>query len=154
MHLGTVKQLHDLRKKLEEHDKKLLRKIIVCHGPGCLAGGAQQVGEEFEKQLKQKKIKGVTVESVKKTGCHGLCEKGPLVAIEPDRILYTHVKPRDVSEIIDRTIKKNEVIEKLLYVDHQTNKTVEKYTDIKFYSHQTRIALRNNHLKNVNFGWP
>ena len=143
MHLGTVKQLHDLRKKLEEHDKKLLRKIIVCHGPGCLAGGAQQVGEEFEKQLKQKKIKGVTVESVKKTGCHGLCEKGPLVAIEPDRILYTHVKPKNVSEIIDRTIKKNEVIEKLLYVDHQTTKTVEKYTDIKFYSHQTRIALRN-----------
>jgi NADH-quinone oxidoreductase subunit F len=143
MHIGTVKQLHDLRKKLEEQDKKLLRKIIVCHGPGCLAGGAQKVGEEFEKQLKQKKIKGVTVESVKKTGCHGLCEKGPLVAIEPDRILYTHVKPKDVSEIIEKTIKKNEIVEKLLYVDHQTSKTVEKYTDIKFYSHQTRIALRN-----------
>ena len=143
MHIGTVKQLHDLRKKLEEKDKKLLRKIIVCHGPGCLASGAQQVGEEFEKQLKQKKIKGVTVEAVKKTGCHGLCEKSPLVAIEPDRILYTRVKPKDVSEIIEKTIKKNEVIEKLLYVDHETSKTVEKYTNIKFYSHQTRIALRN-----------
>jgi NADH-quinone oxidoreductase subunit F len=143
MRIDSIKQLRDLQKKLQDADKKLVRKIMVCHGPGCLASGAKQLGEEFQKQLKKHRIKGVTVEAVKKTGCHGLCEKSPLVAIEPDRILYTRVKTRDVAQIIQKTIKNNEVIEKLLYVDHETNEPVEKYTDIKFYSHQTRIALRN-----------
>lgn len=143
MVIEDLKQLRDFQKKLIAADKELIKKIIVCHGPGCLAAGAEKIGEEFEKQLKKMRIKGVTVESIKKTGCHGLCEKSPLVAIEPAGILYTRVKSRDVANIIEATIKKDELIEKLLYVDHKTNKTVAKYKDIKFYKHQTRVTLRN-----------
>ena len=143
MQIQSLKQLRDFQKKLITADQSLTKKIIVCQGPGCLAAGSEKLGEEFENQIKAKKIKGVTVESVKKTGCHGLCEKSPLVAIEPAGILYTRVKPRDVAEIIEKTVKNDELIEKLLYVDHETKKPVTHYKDIKFYKHQTRIALRN-----------
>jgi NADH-quinone oxidoreductase subunit F len=143
MHVESAKQLTALQKKLQQKDKKLAKKILICHGPGCLASGAELIGEEFLKQLKKRRIKGVTVEAVKKTGCHGLCEKSPLVAIEPRKILYTRVKPRHVAEIIEKTVKNDEVIPGLLYVDHESGQRIEKYTDIKFYSHQTRIALRN-----------
>jgi len=143
MQITNPKQLKDLQKKLQAKEDKLVKKIIVCHGPGCLASGAEKIYAEFEKILAKKKIKGVTLEALKKTGCHGLCEKAPLVAIEPDKILYTHVKPRQVKDIIEKTIKNNEVIPELLYNDPETKEKIEKYTDIKFYSHQTRIALRN-----------
>ena len=143
MQISTPKQLKELQKKFQDKENKLVKKIIVCHGPGCLASGAEKIFEEFQKVLSKKKIKGVTLEALKKTGCHGLCEKAPLVAIEPAKILYTHVKPRHVEDIIEKTVKNDEVIPELLYVDPDTKKAIEKYSDIKFYSHQTRIALRN-----------
>jgi len=143
MRIESVKQLVALQKELQQQDKKFARKILVCYGPGCLAAGAEAVGEEFVKQLKKRRIKGVSVEALKKTGCHGLCEKSPLVAIEPDKILYTKVKPKHVDAIIDNTIRSGEIIEELLYEDHETGNRVAHYPDIKFYSHQTRIALRN-----------
>ncbi|MBN1211220.1 MAG: SLBB domain-containing protein [candidate division Zixibacteria bacterium] len=143
MQISTPKQLKELQQKFQDKDNKLVKKIIVCHGPGCLASGAEKIFEEFQQVLSKKKIKGVTLEALKKTGCHGLCEKAPLVAIEPAGILYTRVKPRLVEDIIEKTVKNDEVIPELLYQDPETKKRVEKYRDIKFYSHQTRIALRN-----------
>lgn len=143
MRISTPKQLKELRKKFQDKDNKLAKKIIVCHGPGCLASGAEKIYQEFKKNLSEKKITGITLEALKKTGCHGLCEKAPLVAIEPDKILYTHVKERHVVDIVEKTIKKNEIIPELLYVDPQTKEKIARYPDIKFYSHQTRITLRN-----------
>jgi len=143
MRIDSPKKLDQLRDKLLAEQKKLAKRIIVCHGPGCLANGAEKIGQEFEKQLAARNIKGVPVKALKKTGCHGLCEKSPLVAIEPAGILYTRVKPKDVAEIIDKSIAGNETIDRLLYVDHETGKSIEKYADIKFYSGQKRIALRN-----------
>ena len=110
MHISTPKQLKELQKKYQDKEDKLFKKIIVCHGPGCLASGAEKIFEEFKRFLSKKKIKGVTLEALKKTGCHGLCEKAPLVAIEPAGILYTRVKPRHVEDIIEKTVKGDEVI--------------------------------------------
>ncbi|MBD3403683.1 4Fe-4S dicluster domain-containing protein [candidate division GN15 bacterium] len=143
MRIESEKQLRDYRKKLIEADKKLVKKIMVCHGPGCLASGAEKISAEFEKQLKKKRIKGVSIESVKKTGCHSFCEKSPLVAIEPAQVLYTRVQIRDVAEIIEKSVKGDDVIERLVYHDPKTDEAIEKYPDIPFYKHQTRIALRN-----------
>ena len=143
MRIESVKQLRTYRKTLIEKDKKLAKKIVVCHGPGCLAAGAEKIGDEFVSIIKRKRIKGVTVESVVKSGCHSLCEKAPLVAIEPAGVLYTHVKVKDVAEIIEKSVKGDEVIERLVYHDPKDKKPVPKYADIPFYKNQTRIALRN-----------
>ena len=75
------------------------------------------------------------------TGCHGLCEAGPLVTFEPDKLFYTHVTVKDVPEIVEETILSGKTITRLLYSSN--SKRIAKYTNIPFYSHQTRIALKN-----------
>ncbi|MDX9857254.1 MAG: NADH-ubiquinone oxidoreductase-F iron-sulfur binding region domain-containing protein [candidate division Zixibacteria bacterium] len=143
MRIESEKQLRDYRKKLVDADRKLTKKIMVCHGPGCLASGSEQISEEFTKQLAKKRIAGVTVEAVKKTGCHSFCEKSPLVAIEPAQILYTKVKVKDVAEIIEKSVAGDEVIERLVYHDPHSNEAIATYPDVPFYKYQTRLALRN-----------
>lgn len=143
MTIASLKQLEELAARLSKRESAYKRRVIVCHGPGCLARGSDAIGNEFESVLKKRKIRGVPVEALKKTGCHGLCEEAPLVAIEPDGILYTRVKKRHVAEIVERTIAKGEVIQELLVKDTGNGHRITHYRDIEFYKHQKRIALRN-----------
>jgi len=143
MRITSPQQLEKLRKECIARLDKFPRKVLICCGPGCLASGAQKIVDEFKKKLKSKRIKNFSVEAMKETGCHGFCEQGPLVVIEPDGTFYTKVKVKDVDEIIDKTIRNEEVIERLLYKDPKTGNKIEKYSDIPFYAKQTRIALRN-----------
>ncbi|MFV9675926.1 MAG: NADH-quinone oxidoreductase subunit NuoF, partial [Anaerolineales bacterium] len=78
--------------------------------------------------------------------CHGFCEKGPLVVIHPQGIMYTNVKVSDVAEIVGETIAKNTVIERLLYIDPQTNEEIKCEQDVPFYKHQHRLILGLNGL--------
>ena len=143
MRIETPAQLTKLQEEYRARLDKYPRKVLVCCGPGCLANGAQKVSDELKKVLKAKRIKNFTVEALKETGCHGFCQQGPLVVFEPDGTFYTKVKPKDVEEIVETTIKKNEVVERLLYTDPKTGDKVVNYNDIPFYRHQQRIALRN-----------
>ncbi len=143
MRIETPQQLRKLQKEYRTKEESFPKKIHVCCGPGCLANGSAQIVEEFRKQLKKKRIKGFTVEAMKETGCHGLCERGPLVVIEPQGTMYTKVKPKHVEEILEKTIRTDEVITDLLYVDPKSGDPVERYGDIDFYKRQHRIALRN-----------
>jgi NADH-quinone oxidoreductase subunit F len=141
--IKTAQQLDILRKECVAESDKHPKKVMVCCGPGCLANGAQRISDEFRKLLKKKRIAGFSVEAMKETGCHGFCEMGPLVVIEPDQTFYTKVKVKDVEEIIEESIRKKNIIERLLYTDPKTGEKIEKYSDIEFYAKQERIALRN-----------
>jgi NADH:ubiquinone oxidoreductase subunit F (NADH-binding)/(2Fe-2S) ferredoxin/NAD-dependent dihydropyrimidine dehydrogenase PreA subunit len=99
--------------------------------------------EAFEECLSKRKVKDFTIEAVKKTGCHGFCEQGPLVVIEPQGTFYTKVKPKDIEAIVEKSIEADEVIEKFLFTNPKDGKKIEKYPDVPFFSHQHRIALRN-----------
>ena len=115
--------------------------IRVCCGTGCLANGSMKVAEEFEKQLKGSDFAKVECH-VKKTGCNGFCENGPLVTIMPDNIAYYHVKPTDVAEILEKSVKANDVVERLLYKGND-GKVVKTRDENPFYKPQMKIALRN-----------
>ncbi|HUV31523.1 MAG TPA: NADH-ubiquinone oxidoreductase-F iron-sulfur binding region domain-containing protein [Acidobacteriota bacterium] len=143
MHIRNVQQLRKRQKEALAARDRFPRRIIVCCGPGCLASGSQKIVDAFHKVLKNRRIKDFSVKALRDTGCHGLCEKGPLVVIEPQGWFYTRVKPKDVEEILERSIRNGEIIDKLLYTDPATNRTEETYPEIGFYSHQRRIALRN-----------
>ncbi|MEW5924173.1 MAG: NADH-ubiquinone oxidoreductase-F iron-sulfur binding region domain-containing protein [Candidatus Zixiibacteriota bacterium] len=127
------------RKEAEAHKKK----VLVCLGPGCLASGSDQILAEFNKVLKDKKLKGITVESVKKTGCHGFCARGPLVVIEPEGIFYSKVKKSDVIKIVEQTLQNGELIDRLLYTDEKHKEPIVDYKEIPFYKRQQKISLRN-----------
>ncbi len=143
MKIDSFKKLEDWQKKSRKKLDSQKTKVMVCLGPGCLAGGSDLILKEFERILKRKKIKDVTLEAVKKTGCHGFCSRGPLVIIEPQGIFYTKVKKAHVKDIVEKTLQKGEIIEKLLYKDPKDDKVYENWREIPFYVNQQRIALRN-----------
>ncbi len=121
------------------------RRVLVCLGTGCMASGAREVAAALERALAALPAERRVALNLcmKKTGCHGFCEKGPLVVLWPEATFYKGVKPKDVPELVERGIVGGEVIERLLYVDPKTGKPVEKYGAIDFYARQTRIAMRN-----------
>jgi NADH-quinone oxidoreductase subunit F len=118
------------------------RRILICCGTGCLANNSYEVYERLRNGLKGRDDISVQPE-IKATGCNGLCEKGPVVKIYPDGISYFKVAPKDVDEIIEKTILRNEVINRLLYFDTNQKKKITNHIDASFYKHQHKIALRN-----------
>lgn len=74
--------------------------VLVCAGTGCTSSSSALIMEQMQQQLI---ARGLDQEvRVIKTGCFGLCQKGPIVAVYPDKIFYCHVKPDDVGEIIEQ----------------------------------------------------
>lgn len=118
------------------------RKILVCCGTGCLANDSYKVYEKFKRLLKSNP--DITIEpSIKSTGCNGLCEKGPVVKILPDKVSYFKVSVDDVEQIVEQTILKGEIIKRLLYFDTNSKKRIVYHNEASFYKHQHKIALRN-----------
>ncbi|MHB9130862.1 MAG: NAD(P)H-dependent oxidoreductase subunit E [Armatimonadota bacterium] len=116
--------------------------VAVCGGTGCQAYGCNLVASALEQMLDHHGIR----EQVHfiQTGCHGFCERGPIVVVRPDNIFYQHVRPEDVPEIIERTVLKGEVIERLLFTDPADGQAIEKEGDIPFYAGQQRIVFGDN----------
>ncbi len=115
--------------------------ILVCCDTGCLANGAIAVADALESALLAKGVECPVKRTVKRTGCHGFCEAGPLVRIQPDDIAYYHVKVSDVPDIV-RGLIDNEPVKRLLYKD-AAGKTHTPRAAHSFYSKQKKIALRN-----------
>jgi len=142
--------LINIRNTYKESFQNEKVKILVCSGTGCIAGGALDIYDEFVRIMKEKDIKcEVRLEKephdksvgIKKSGCHGFCEMGPLVRIEPWGYLYIKVMPQDCEEIINKTILYGECVERLAYKkDDKVYKTQE---EIPFYKKQTRLALEH-----------
>ena len=143
MGISNLQQLKKRQKDVLAEQKKHPRRIMVCCGPGCLASGAQIIADTFRETIKTRHLKNISVDAIVETGCHGLCEQGPLVAIEPDGLFYTKVKPKHIDEILDRTIGANEIVDTLLYQEPESGEKKTHYGEIDFYTRQTRIALRN-----------
>ncbi len=120
-------------------NKKCVR---VCVGTGCRARGSLEVLEAFEKEAKKQALE-IKVEN-KQTGCHGFCERGPVVVIEPEEIFYQQVKPANVPEIVSKTLLSGEFVDHLLYKDPATGHKVAHEYDVPFYKMQTRRILASN----------
>jgi NADH:ubiquinone oxidoreductase subunit F (NADH-binding)/(2Fe-2S) ferredoxin/NAD-dependent dihydropyrimidine dehydrogenase PreA subunit len=114
--------------------------IAICQGTGCVSSASREIYESLQEEIKNKNLDDQV--EVRRTGCFGLCEKGPLVLIHPDETFYTHVKPRDVKDIIETHIIGGKPVERLLYHDQEGN-ILEKDYEIGFISKQQRILLRN-----------
>ena len=80
---------------------------------------------------------------VRATGCHGLCAKAPVIAIEPLGIQYQELNPDDAAEVVAATLKNNQFIDRLAYKDPQTGKPIFYRSQIPFYMKQERRVLSN-----------
>ncbi|MEW6275089.1 MAG: NuoF family protein [Bacillota bacterium] len=116
------------------------RTILVCHGTGCISGSSEKIYTLLEEDLER--LRGREKIRLKRTGCHGFCQQGPIVVLEPEGIFYSRVGPEDTKEIIAAALQ-GQVVERLLYHDPVTEKKIVSYGEIPFYSKQERIILRN-----------
>lgn len=127
----------DLRKNTAADTRE--KHILVCQGTGCTSSKSPEILENFKRIIKEKNIQNVRVI---KTGCFGLCAKGPIVIIRPEDTFYAMVKPEDCEEIIESHIQNGKIVDRLLCKDIDGTK-VQKLDDLNFYKKQKRIALKN-----------
>jgi len=115
--------------------------LLVCHGTGCISGGAEQVYSSLVEEINKLNLEDSVV--IKRTGCHGFCQQGPLVVVEPEGIFYSKVKPEDTPDIVQSLLPEKSHLERLLYYDSVIERPVSHYYDIPFYYKQQRTVLRN-----------
>ncbi len=116
--------------------------IMICGGTGCTALGSEGVYAAFKDEIQKQGLNGKVL--LKRTGCHGFCEKGPLVVILPKHFFYPSVQADDVPEIVKKTVLRNEVIDRLIYIDPASGKKITYEYDIPFYAGQQRHVFRYN----------
>ncbi len=121
--------------------------VLICSGSMCISRGAKSLRDEFEEHLTRLGIR----EEIKlvNTGCVGLCEQGPFVIVYPEGVFYALVKNKDIKAICEEHLYKGRIVEKLVFDEAMTeDKEIKAFDEIKFYSKQTRVALRNCGLIN------
>ncbi|MGB4666974.1 MAG: NAD(P)H-dependent oxidoreductase subunit E, partial [bacterium] len=123
--------------------RKPVKTVLVCCGTGCLANNSLEVYEGLKKRIEGAGVRARIRPVTKATGCNGLCERGPIVKIQPDDIFYCGVKAADVDEIFERSVLNDEIITRLLYRDTSTGERVKSHRETEFYKRQYKIALRN-----------
>ncbi len=116
------------------------RVLFVCQGTGCVSSKSPEIQTALENEIKEKGLEDI---QVKLTGCHGFCQQGPIVIVEPEGIFYGLVGIDDVPEIVESHLVNGKPVNRLFYTEPVTGSPIPKYDDIPFYSKQTRIVLKN-----------
>jgi len=145
-----MKALLEIKKNYEKNKSLITKKIIICAGTACVANGSLKIKEKFDELLFNNNIKA-DVElkpeneeiHITKSGCQGFCQMGPLITILPQNILYTKVKVSDIEEIVTESIIKDNVVERLLYLNPKTKIRCLNTNEIDFYKKQKRFVLKN-----------
>jgi len=145
---GTKARI-DSTVKLEELRQEILSKrnpnktcITLCSGTACHASGSEKITVAIEQEIKNRGLQN-EIDFIR-TGCHGFCEKGPIVVIYPEEICYLQVKPEDISEVLSETVKEKKVIDRLLYTNSTTGEKIAYESEIPFYKNQERLIFGPN----------
>lgn len=115
------------------------RKVLICRGTGCQAGGSAELYRMLQAEVEREGLREIKVDY---TGCHGFCEQGPIVVVEPEGIFYTGVQVEDAPEIVRSHLRGGKPVERLFYVDPVTGRSLPRYEEINFYRQQQRVILQ------------
>ena len=148
MKINSQNHLSELAQVYQAALGRQKKKILVCAGTGCIAGGSLEVYEELRSIIEDLGLL-VDVEldyedegiGVKKSGCHGFCEAGPLVRIEPSNYLYLKVHREDCREIIEKSVLGDEPVDRLMF--QKDGIIYREQEEIPFYKKQKRVVLEH-----------
>ena len=140
--LATIVNLENTRQQLLLDRENTVKTIIICGGTGCKASRSQEVIDAISRELLTQEMDSSV--HLRVTGCHGFCEQGPIAIIEPGNIFYCHITPEDAPEIVSATLRDGKIIERLLYTDPVSGKTIRTEGEIPFYVAQDRQLLSKN----------
>jgi len=140
--LQNPNDLLQLREKIKQGIDKNRKVITICGGTGCIAYGSLSLVDVFRQELAKKNLKDKV--KVLVTGCHGFCERGPVVVIRPENIFYQKIRPQHIERIIAETVMNDKIIEELLYADPQTGEKIVYEHEVPFYKKQKRLIFGDN----------
>jgi NADH-quinone oxidoreductase subunit F len=126
---------------LQQQDPRMLT-VTVCGGTGCSAWGGQQVLEAFEQEIHRRGLSHKV--GVKRTGCHGFCERGPITVILPQEVFYQRLTVEDVPEVVEQTLIQHNILGRFLYEDPSGNRRCVYEWEVPFYAKQRRVVFRDN----------
>lgn len=115
--------------------------VLICTGTGCVSSGAKTIKEALEEELAANDLTNEI--KIVETGCHGFCEKGPIMIVYPEGVFYCELTSDDVAEVVEEHLLKGRTVERLLFKEPMTEEQIPSYQDIDFYKKQQRIALAN-----------
>jgi len=141
--LTCADDLREYRERLLAARDTAARRVRICLGTGCTAKGARVVLERFRQAAEELEAPDITIET-KCTGCHGFCERGPIVVVDPGNIFYQNVKEEDVADVWRESVLSGRVVERLLYRDEETDEPATTPDEIPFYRAQHRVVLALN----------
>ncbi|MDP8224119.1 MAG: NADH-quinone oxidoreductase subunit NuoF [Candidatus Lernaella stagnicola] len=140
--LKNYEDLEQLREQVVATRESEELMVAVCAGTGCKGSGADAVVAAFKAELEKQGLANKV--TFRATGCHGFCERGTLVVIYPQKLFYQLVGPDDVAEIVEKTVKNGEIIERLLFQESKDVDPVQHEADVPFYKYQKRLIFGNN----------
>jgi len=138
----TIAALRAYREGLQENVDPDKSRIYFCAGTGCRASGSEAVGEALREQIEAYGLANQV--ELRGTGCHGFCQRGPIVIVQPGNIFYQYVQPEDAADILGKTVAKGELVDRLLYRDPTTDEIRTRRDEITFYQRQETIVFRHN----------
>ena len=140
--LQSVKDLKELRESIVRQRDPNKTCVTICGGTGCRAWGSEEVRLALKEEIRKQGLEGLA--DVVRTGCHGFCERGPVVVILPQEIFYQQVAIEDVPEIVSETLLGGRVLQRLLYVNPVTGRPVVYDHEVPFYQRQMRRVFSDN----------
>lgn len=140
--INSLVELEDFRQAILSQRDPEKPCITICCGSACQASGSSEVAFSLIEEIKKQNL-GDQVD-VRRTGCHGYCERGPIIVNQPGEVSYFQIKPEDVPEIVTQTIKEKQVVERLLYKDPLTGESILHESEIPFYKYQERLVFGTN----------
>jgi NADH:ubiquinone oxidoreductase subunit F (NADH-binding)/(2Fe-2S) ferredoxin len=134
-------ELAELREQLQRAGGAQGVSIAICGGTGCRALGSERLLDAVRREIENRRLNKEI--QVKLTGCHGLCERGPIVVIQPQEIFYPGPRPEDAADLVD-AVAREKVLDRLLYRDPLSGEPIARMGDVPFYRKQTRLVLGAN----------
>jgi NADH:ubiquinone oxidoreductase subunit F (NADH-binding)/(2Fe-2S) ferredoxin len=142
MMIQSIQELEAYQNTLKDAQKEGIKEINICGGTGCVAFGSNGMVEAFTREIERWGLSDKVI--VRSTGCHGFCEKGPIVVISPRGLFYPAVKLEDIPVIVETSVAGDGIVEKLLFSEPATDKQVPLEKEIAFYAGQQRIVFLHN----------
>jgi NADH-quinone oxidoreductase subunit F len=140
MRFSNIDELEEYRKGLAQRKKNHRRCLRICM-TGCRAYGALEVKEALTQQVR---MAGLEEEvEIRQTGCQGFCARAPVMVLDPEDIFYQQVNPEDAPDIVSLTLAEGKLVERLLYFDGKSERTLAHAAQIPFYTGQVRVVLEN-----------
>ena len=137
-----MKTLDEFRNRAKKQAASFKRSVAICTGTGCQAYGCTNVVGVFRNEIEKAGLKDSV--RILTTGCHGFCELGTIVVVQPAGIFYRQVQPGDVAEIVEKSLAADGIVERLLYNDPSDGQVIAREKDIPFYKVQKRLVFGNN----------